>query len=195
MLLRYAPKMAEPSEAGEVAGPAGSAVVSEAAVAKPEPVPGIALAAVTAPAASPPAEPVAEKPAALDLSGLQKQLADLESARAKDSAELAELRAARQGDAEALRVARLDNLLDAVKVEPAYREFARAQLASADPTTDAGKAAVDAFAAKHPAMVARMATAAVDPSIEQWMAERAKAAPGSAWSFLSPSMLAKVTVD
>lgn len=177
---------AAPSQTGAPLAPAIAPAQAPLAAAPVAPAAPAPAPAASAPAheAEPPADPMA---------ALRAQLAALEAARAKDAEKLQTLEAARVEDARQLRLARLDGLLDTVKVEPAYRDFARQALASVDPSTDEGRAAVDAFAAKHPAMIARPAIGG-DPTMETWLAAKAKAAPGSAWSFLPPSELAKVTV-
>lgn len=123
------------------------------------------------------------------------KLAELEAARAADAKKIAELEAGRAADVKALRDARLDGLLEQVKVAPAYREFARAKLGEVDPTTDVGRAAVDAFASAHPAMLDLPRPSAPDATVASWLAEKAKQAPGSAWNFIPPSALADVRVD
>lgn len=171
----------------EPKAPAPAPEAKPAPAAPAAPAPAVALVAETKaePAATPAGDPVAE---------LRAKLVALEAERAKDAEKLAALESGRAEDARALRLARLDGLLDTVKLEPAYREFARAQLASIDPTTDAGKAAVDTFVAQHPAMVARVVTGVGDPTMNQWLDAKAKANPGSGWAFIGAAELAKVTV-
>lgn len=181
--------------------PQQDAPAVEPAPAVVQPAPVVVPAVVVAPApavaaAEPkPAAVVAEEPKAAPAVDLAAKIAELEAARAADAKKLAELEAARAGDIKALRDARLDGLLDTVKVAPAYREFARVKLADVDPTTDEGRAKVDAFASAHPAMLDIPRPGSADASVASWMAEKAKAAPGSAWNFIPPSALSNVRVD
>lgn len=178
---------AEPTAPVQTPAPIAPVIVA-AAVAKPEP-----KVDAPAPTVEVKAEPVAVKiDAASDLAG---KLAELEAARAEDAKKIAQLEAARVSDAKSLRDAKFDGLLTHVKVAPAYREFAKAQLAGVDPDSLAGKAAVDAFAAAHPAMLDIQRPGSAEPTVAAWMAEKAKANPGSAWSFIPPSALAKMAVD
>ena len=82
--------------------------------------------------------------------------------------------------------------VDAVAQQRAANET---QLNTVDPTTDEGRAKVDAFASAHPAMLDIPRPGSADASVASWMAEKAKAAPGSAWNFIPPSALSNVRVD
>lgn len=174
-------------------------VVDAAAAKTPTPVvpvPQVAVAPVVTakaePAAPEPKKPDAAPAPALDLAA---KLAELEAARAKDAEKIAQLEAARVADTKALRDAKLDGLLDRVKVAPPYRDFARSQLAAIDPDATDGKAAVDMFASTHPAMLDLPKTGQPEPTVAGWIAEKAKTNPGSAWAFMPPSALAKLSVD
>ena len=191
----YQNEAAEPEGTSGGAAPSAPTVPAAPAqiVVQSAPAPIIAGAAEVKPEpAGAKPEPVKVEAPALDLAA---KLAELEAARAKDAEKIAQLEAARASDAKSLRDAKVDGLLERVKVAPAYREFAKVQLAGINPDDVAGKAAVDAFAAAHPAMIDIPRAGSAEPTVAAWMAEKAKQAPGSAWGFIPPSALAKIGVD
>lgn len=112
------------------------------------------------------------------------QLAEFQAKAEKLEAELAKQRA--ETTALAFTAA-----FDRAGVAPAYRDYLRGQLGDIDPRSDAGLAAIDAAAKKHPAMlIAHVSTE--DPIVafaRQRADEARKAGQQSMWSVIPPSAI------
>lgn len=150
----------------------------------PAPVAPVALVVETqtpapVPVAETKVEPVEAKAPdlATELEAVRKRTAELEAALA-----------AEKGETRALAFA---SAFERAGVAPQYRDFLRDQLGDVDPRSDAGLAAIDAMAKKHPAMlVAHVSTA--DPMAEYLRAkadEARKSGNTSMWGLIPPDML------
>lgn len=142
-----------------------------------------AVAVVETQTVAPIPAPVVEAiaPPALDLA------AEIEAMRAK-TAELELALAKERGDTRAIA---FQAAFDRAGVAPAYRDFLRQQIGDVDPRSEAGLAAIDAVAKRHPAMLAAHVSTE-DPMAAYLRAktEEAKASgKPSMWGLIPPGML------
>jgi len=133
----------------------------------------------SAPIPAPVVEAIA--PPALDLA------AEIEAMRAK-TAELEAALARERGDTRAIA---FQAAFDRAGVAPAYREFLRQQIGDIDPRSEAGLAAIDAAARKHPAMLtAHVSTEDPMAAYLRAKTEEAKASgKPSMWGLIPATML------
>lgn len=117
-----------------------------------------------------------------ELGKLQKHVADRDAAEKQAAADAAFERAAGK---------------DGAKIKPAYIKLAQTELGAIDPTTEAGKKAIDDWAARHPEVIegAEAKPPSPDAALAAFHAAKVKAAPGAAWSFLPPGSLADIKVE
>lgn len=167
------PRMQGETGVGDSAGAGGAGAGAEKPATAPSSTPQQA-------AEPKPADKPAEKPAAKTV--VIKRDGEVKPAERKGLiGELDKVRQETQATrqqaektAKELTDERWDRALHDGKILPEYRSFVRSQLGDIDPRSDAGKAAIDAYAERHAAFKVPIATPA-DPTTE-WAATVKKSA-------------------
>lgn len=170
----------QPDAPAAVAAPAADPAIVPAAEPKPPAESPTLAVELPKQVAAPAAPTVKAEPAKVEQVAQAERPDELAVLRAK----IAELEQSQAKSTTALRDAQFNAAFTAAQIAPDYRKFARTELGDIDPSTDAGKAAIDEFAAKHAAMTTR-GQAAVDP-ITAWVDKTKTAAKGNTLAAVMP---------